>query len=187
MSLGIVIFVVLRWCVENLQCSKTIVPWLELESQTVSAFPAALHDPTSTNNACQSHFLLLSGWWFFFQAYWCKIVLQPLSHLLYILHYSSFLAFMCQKNKYYKQRLHNNSPEGPNLRLTTSCSTQISSPNRPTSCSCLSDCYATKGTFSTLKLFEMLFVCALSIWTWTWLAKNSLSGMFKYPLSPYKS
>lgn len=105
-------------------------------------------------------------------------------YIFFIIHHSSH---SCAKKQVLQTKASQQLSGGTQSEAATSCSTQISSPNRPTSCSCLSDCYATKGTFSTLKLFEMLFVCALSIWTWTWLAKNWLSGMFKYPLSPYKS
>lgn len=65
------------------------VPWLELESQTVSAFPAALHDPTSTSNACQSHFLL-SGSWFFGKHTDAKLFCNHSAtfYIFFIIHYS---------------------------------------------------------------------------------------------------
>ena len=89
-SLGLVMFLVLHSCVEHLQCSKTFSEMFQdpfypkkvskvsrglrhillsskLEIQTVSAFPAALHDPTSTSKACLSHFLF---------AIWIMILLK---------------------------------------------------------------------------------------------------------------
>lgn len=83
-------------------------------------------------------------------------------YIFFIIHHSSH---SCAKKQVLQTKASQQLSGGTQSEAATSCSTQISSPNRPTSCSCLSDCYATKGTFSTLKLFEMLFVCALSIWT----------------------
>ncbi len=182
MVLSCSMFAVLHWCAENLQCSKTFSEMFQdpfcpkksqLESQTVSAFPAALHDPTSTSRAWQSHFLFAIWMMILLKAYWCKIVLRPL-----FIYSSIFIipGIPVPKKHWTRrktrtgfttkasQQLSHNPIWGwrllVQLRQVAQVSLQVFS--------CLTDCYAkfvcaTTGLFSTLKLFEVLFVCALSI------------------------